>query len=82
MSWLENVNFLISHLHLGLKSLLLCPLKVVMKYTQNCLLSVLLNNNNNNVNLYGAVTWALPKTRASNKVMGKKLGPSETWVST
>ena len=40
------------------------------------------NNNNNNVNFYGAVTWALPKTRAPKKVMEKKLGTSETWVST
>ena len=36
------------------------------------------NNNSNNVDLYGAVTWALPKTRAPNKVMEKKLDTSET----
>ena len=36
------------------------------------------NNNNNNVDLYGTVTWAFPKTRAPNKVMEKKLGTSET----
>ena len=32
------------------------------------------NNNNNNVNLYENVTWALPRTRAPNKVMQNKLG--------